>query len=118
VDNIVEVMPVLWEKIGYHYDPVDNTVESEVLATFEQFPLRLAWAVTIHKSQGQTLDAAVIDLGGGAFANGQTYVAFSRIRSLEGVYLSRELRASDVQVDARVSDFMRTAKDNDFLDFG
>lgn len=118
VDNIVEVMPVLWEKIGYHYDPVDNTVESEVLATFEQFPLRLAWAVTIHKSQGQTLDAAVIDLGGGAFANGQTYVAFSRIRSLEGVYLSRELRAGDVQVDARVSDFMKTAKDNDFLDFG
>ena len=112
-----EVLPAVWERHRYDYDPDTKTIEREVIAEFTQFPLRLAWAVTIHKSQGQTLDAAVIDLGGGAFANGQTYVAFSRIRTLEGVYLSRELRASDVQVDARVADFMKTAKDNDFLDF-
>lgn len=116
-DDTVEVQPVTWEKIRYHYDQIDNTVESEVLATFEQFPLRLAWAVTIHKSQGQTLDAAVIDFGRGAFADGQAYVAFSRIRSLEGVYLSRELRPTDIRVDARVIDFMRTAKDSDVFDF-
>ncbi len=111
----VEVKPVQWEKIQYTYDPTENKVEADVTAVFEQFPLRLAWAVTIHKSQGQTLDSAVLDFGRGAFADGQAYVAFSRIRSLEGVFLSRTLRPTDIQVNGRVVDFMRTAKDNDFL---
>ena len=62
-----------------------------MVAEFTQFPLRLAWAVTIHKAQGKTLDAAVIDLGSRAFAPGQTYVAFSRLTSLEGLYLKRPL---------------------------
>jgi ATP-dependent exoDNAse (exonuclease V) alpha subunit len=114
--NTVEVQPVQWEKIQYTYDPDTNRVEEDVMATFAQFPLRLAWAVTIHKSQGQTLDSAVLDFGRGAFANGQAYVAFSRIRTLEGVYLSRTLQPSDIQVDRRVIEFMRTAKDNDFLE--
>ncbi|MDP4585692.1 MAG: AAA family ATPase [Microbacteriaceae bacterium] len=114
--NTVEVQPVQWEKIQYTYDPDTNRVEEDIMATFAQFPLRLAWAVTIHKSQGQTLDSAVLDFGRGAFANGQAYVAFSRIRTLDGVYLSRTLQPSDIQVDRRVVDFMRTAKDNDFLE--
>jgi ATP-dependent exoDNAse (exonuclease V) alpha subunit len=84
-------------------------VEQDVVATFEQFPVRLAWAVTIHKSQGKTLESALIDLGNGAFADGQTYVAFSRIKTLDGVYLSRPLRPSDVKVDRRVVAFMRNA---------
>lgn len=114
-DDTVEVKPVVWEKIQYTYDPDKNVVEADVQATFEQFPLRLAWAVTIHKSQGQTLDSAILDFGRGAFADGQAYVAFSRIRSLDGVYLSREIRPSDIQVNQRVVSFMRTAKDNDRL---
>jgi ATP-dependent exoDNAse (exonuclease V) alpha subunit len=112
----VEVQPVQWEKIQYTYDPEANSVEADVMATFAQYPLRLAWAVTIHKSQGQTLDSAVLDFGRGAFANGQAYVAFSRIRTLDGVFLSRTLQPTDIQVDRRVVDFMRTAKDNDFLE--
>jgi len=113
--NTVEVQPVQWEKIQYTYDPDTNRVEEDIMATFAQFPLRLAWAVTIHKSQGQTLDSAVLDFGRGAFANGQAYVAFSRIRTLDGVFLSRTLLPTDIQVDRRVVEFMRTAKDNDFL---
>lgn len=104
-----KVEPVLWEKIQYTYDPEERKVEQTVIATFEQFPVRLAWAVTIHKSQGKTLDSALIDLGNGAFADGQTYVAFSRIKTLDGVYLSRPLRPSDVRVDRRVVEFMRNA---------
>jgi ATP-dependent exoDNAse (exonuclease V) alpha subunit len=114
--NTVEVQPVQWEKIQYTYDPDTNRVEEDIMATFAQFPLRLAWAVTIHKSQGQTLDSAVLDFGRGAFANGQAYVAFSRIRTLDGVFLSRTLQPTDIQVDRRVVEFMRTAKDNDFLE--
>jgi len=113
--NTVEVQPVQWEKIQYTYDPDTNRVEEDIMATFAQFPLRLAWAVTIHKSQGQTLDSAVLDFGRGAFANGQAYVAFSRIRTLDGVFLSRTLQPTDIQVDRRVVEFMRTAKDTDFL---
>jgi ATP-dependent exoDNAse (exonuclease V) alpha subunit len=113
--NTVEVQPVQWEKIQYTYDPDTNRVEEDIMATFAQFPLRLAWAVTIHKSQGQTLDSAVLDFGRGAFANGQAYIAFSRIRTLDGVFLSRTLQPTDIQVDRRVVEFMRTAKDNDFL---
>ncbi|MEY4397065.1 MAG: hypothetical protein RLZZ40_821, partial [Actinomycetota bacterium] len=108
-NETVEVKPVVWEKIQYTYDPDKNMVEADIQATFEQFPLRLAWAVTIHKSQGQTLDSAILDFGRGAFADGQAYVAFSRIRSLDGVYLSRDIKASDIQVNQRVLAFMRTA---------
>ena len=76
------------------------------LAEFQQIPLRLAWAVTIHKSQGQTYDEVVIDMGRGAFSPGQTYVALSRVRSLEGLYLTRAIRMNDIMVDADVLRFM------------
>ena len=83
-----------------------NPYTDDVVAEFTQFPLRLAWAVTIHKSQGKTYDRAIIDLGSGAFAPGQTYVALSRLTSLDGLYLSRPLRPSDILVDADVRRFM------------
>jgi ATP-dependent exoDNAse (exonuclease V) alpha subunit len=80
------------------------------LAEYQQIPLRLAWSVTIHKSQGQTYDEAVVDLGRGAFSPGQTYVALSRIRSLEGLYLTRAIRQQDVMVDKDVIRFMSGVK--------
>lgn len=101
-----EVEPSDWERYRYHFDPQSKTLERELVAGFRQLPLRLAWAVTIHKSQGASFDRAIIDLGAGAFANGQTYVALSRLTSLDGLYLSRPLRPSDVRVDPTVTEFM------------
>jgi ATP-dependent DNA helicase PIF1 len=105
-----EVLPAVWERYRYDYDAETKTLTREVIAEFTQFPLRLAWAVTIHKSQGQTYTKAVIDLGSGAFAPGQTYVALSRITSLDGLFLTRGLRPSDIKVDADVERFMSAAR--------
>jgi ATP-dependent exoDNAse (exonuclease V) alpha subunit len=102
----VLVEPVTWEKVKYDYHSSTKTLTQDVVAEFTQFPLRLAWAVTIHKAQGKTLDAAVIDLGARAFAPGQTYVAFSRLTSLDGLYLKRPLTPSDIIVDQHVVRFL------------
>jgi ATP-dependent exoDNAse (exonuclease V) alpha subunit len=104
-----EVLPATWERYRYSYNPVTKTLDKDVVAEFTQFPLRLAWAVTIHKSQGKSYDAAIVDLGPRSFAPGQTYVALSRITALEGLYLTRPLRPSDVIVDDAVRRFMSRA---------
>lgn len=101
-----DVEPAVWERFRYAYDPGSRSLSRDIVAEFTQFPLRLAWAVTIHKSQGKTYDRAVIDLGSGAFAPGQTYVALSRLSALDGLYLSRPLRPSDIRVDRDVERFM------------
>jgi hypothetical protein len=115
----VEVNPVTWEKIRFGYDDQTGTIQPQVVGTFTQLPLVLAWAMTIHKLQGQTLDRLLVDLGGGAFASGQTYVAVSRCRSLSGLRLRNKLRKSDVQTDPVIHTFMthvREAMANRLLD--
>ncbi|HEV7741007.1 MAG TPA: AAA family ATPase [Pseudolysinimonas sp.] len=104
-----EVLPSTWERYRYSYSAATKTLRKDVVAEFTQFPLRLAWAVTIHKSQGKSYDAAIVDLGPRSFAPGQTYVALSRITALQGLYLTRPLRPSDVIVDDAVRRFMDRA---------
>ena len=82
----------------------EKIVES-IAGTFKQFPLRLAWALTIHKSQGLTLDNVYIDFGRGAFAHGQAYVALSRCRTMDGLALARPLRHSDILFDPRAASY-------------
>jgi ATP-dependent DNA helicase PIF1 len=106
--HVYTVSPETWSKISYYYNREEQKVEEEVVSTFRQFPLRLAWAITIHKSQGQTYSSVVIDLGDGAFAHGQTYVALSRCTQLETLYLKRDVYREDVIVDSSVVAFMET----------
>lgn len=92
-----------WEILKYKFDSISHRLDTEVVGAFTQYPLRLAWAVTIHKSQGLTFDSVVIDLGYGAFAYGQTYVALSRCTSYEGISLKKRIGRSDVRVDSEVN---------------
>ena len=110
VDGVVhEVEPVTWEKYRYSYSQATKELRRDVVGEFTQFPLRLAWAVTIHKSQGKTYDSAIVDLGSRVFSPGQTYVALSRITELDGLYLTRPLRPADIIVDENVRRFMSEA---------
>ncbi|MGE0700524.1 MAG: ATP-dependent RecD-like DNA helicase [Hyphomicrobiaceae bacterium] len=97
-----EIEPVAWESRRYAYDQTAQKIVETVAGTFKQLPLRLAWALTIHKSQGLTLDKVYIDLGRGTFAHGQAYVALSRCRTLEGLSLARPMRPEDVLFDRAV----------------
>lgn len=102
----IEVAPVTWEIIRYKSDPTQTEeIQTEVIGTFTQLPLRLAWAVTIHKAQGKTFDRVIIDLGGGAFEHGQTYVALSRCRTMEGIVLRQRIRHQDILTDVRILEF-------------
>lgn len=97
-----------WEQIEYFYNKETKKIDSRVIGEFHQLPVKLAWAITIHKSQGKTYESVEIDLGKGAFACGQTYVAVSRIKSLDGLHLKRPIRISDIKVDKNIKNFMAT----------
>ncbi|HYG04057.1 MAG TPA: AAA family ATPase [Chryseosolibacter sp.] len=106
--EIFSVEKETWEQRGYKYDREKGKVTSEAKGTFTQYPLKLAWAITIHKSQGLTFDNVVIDLGTGTFINGQLYTALSRCRRLSGLVLKKEITKADIIHDHRLMDFYRS----------
>lgn len=104
-----------WKNIKYKYNKGEDKIEEEVLGTFSQFPLRLAWAITIHKSQGLTFNKAIIDAGT-SFAAGQVYVALSRLTGLEGLVLRSKIASHAIRTDFQVVEFMKQLIKEDEID--
>lgn len=98
-----------WNKVRYSFSAKTNKLQESITSSFTQFPLRLAWALTIHKSQGKTFDNVVIDMDKGSFSSGQTYVALSRCTTLNGIYLTQPIKREDVIVDASIVAFMKNS---------
>lgn len=107
----VDVEQEVWNNVRYTYNQKEQKVEEEILGSFQQFPLRLAWAITIHKSQGLTFNQVKIDLSGGVFAGGQTYVALSRCRSLKGIALQEPVKREDIYVNQEIVKFSKNYND-------
>ncbi|MEZ4948904.1 MAG: DEAD/DEAH box helicase [Saprospiraceae bacterium] len=104
--KVLEVGKLDWEILKFVQAKEDEkSIDSEVIGTFSQIPLRLAWAITIHKSQGKTFERVIIDMGKGAFEHGQTYVALSRCKTLEGVILNQPIQMKDILTDFRIVEF-------------
>jgi len=104
--SIVEVTQNTWELFKYDYDRSTKKISTRKTGSFTQYPIRLAWAVTIHKSQGKTFDRVVIDIGRGAFAHGQVYVALSRCTNFTGITLTKPITKSHIRMDWRVAQFL------------
>ena len=104
--DIVDVSPCTWELFTYQYDKQKRQIESDVNGSFTQYPIKLAWAMTIHKSQGKTFEKVVIDIGKGTFATGQMYVALSRCTGLEGIVLKKPVEKKHIFIDWRIVRFV------------
>ena len=105
-----------WRNIRYRYNEEKKEIEEEVLGTFKQYPIRLAWAITVHKSQGLTFSRVVIDFTGGVFAGGQAYVALSRCTSLEGIQLKKPINRADIFVRQEIVNFSERFQNRQALD--
>ena len=101
----VNVQRETWERVKYIWNSNQQRIETTTVGTYTQLPFRLAWAVTIHKAQGLTLDSVTIDLDRGTFERGQAYVALSRCKTMEGITLSRPLRIDDIKLDESIREF-------------
>ena len=106
--QIVDVRPVEWANAKYVLDESSNEIVEQIEGTFTQFPLKTAWAITIHKSQGLTFERAIIDASS-AFAHGQAYVALSRCKTLQGLVLSSPIPPSAIIYDRSITDFTEEA---------
>ena len=104
-----------WQNIKYNYNKNSDKIEEEELGTFRQYPIRLAWAITIHKSQGLTFDKAIIDAGA-SFAPGQVYVALSRLTSLQGLILHSRIHPNCISTDSRVLEFVKSEESEEQLE--
>ncbi len=110
-EKTVTVEKQEWEVIRYEINPNDpQQISSKTVGAFTQYPLKLAWAITIHKSQGKTFERVIIDLGRGAFESGQTYVALSRCRTLGGIILTNPVTARDIFIDERIAEYYNQIK--------
>lgn len=104
--QVEEVLPHTWEMYKYKFDEKKGQIDSDTVGTFTQYPLKLAWAVTIHKSQGKTFQKVIVDIGNGAFSHGQVYVALSRCTSFEGLVLKKRIEKKHIFMDFRVRKFL------------